>query len=208
MQSLLDILMEPDQMQVSNSGPRHFYRCSDCLGVVAVSESTEYRTERGYVAYGTCGSCGGSMEYMGRTSRDRLVKDHLLCPCDDRCTSALGPHCSCRCGGENHGSNMVVAVTRDQGGIPHFGSLNAIKARAEAEYYRGLCAQFNEAWEARYRGVSMRKYAGEYLSGQEFGLYCDSTRKRNEFCAIRDLRTHKARNSKLIKLIATFKGTN
>lgn len=26
--------------------------------------------------------------------------------CDGRCTSAMGPSCSCSCGGRNHGSDM------------------------------------------------------------------------------------------------------
>src|SRR5258708_993631 len=81
-----------------------------------------------------CGACDGSLEYLGRTERDRLIKEHEACPCDDRCTSARGPNCSCRCGGQNHGSNLTVTVRTDEGGIPV--AMIDPAARFKAEEYR------------------------------------------------------------------------
>jgi len=47
-----------------------------------------------------CGICAGSFENMGRVEKNRLIHEHLAAICDDRCTSARGPLCSCKCGGK------------------------------------------------------------------------------------------------------------
>lgn len=88
---------------------RYFVRCAICLSVAALEEHPREIQ---------CGLCSALMEYMGRVERDRLVKDELRTPCDDRCTFARGPHCDCKCGGKNHGSKLVVTVRRDCGPVP------------------------------------------------------------------------------------------
>src|SRR6266568_309903 len=63
--------------------PLHFYRCADCLCICTSPDPLSYRHQRGYMeAGGKCGACDGSLEYLGRTERDRLVKEHEGCPCD------------------------------------------------------------------------------------------------------------------------------
>lgn len=43
----------------------------------------------------------------GRAAVARSLKVTMRkMPCDGRCTSAMGPSCSCSCGGRNHGSDM------------------------------------------------------------------------------------------------------
>ncbi|MET0263379.1 MAG: hypothetical protein ABW223_10810, partial [Rariglobus sp.] len=56
----------------------------------------------------TCGVCAGALEPMGYVYR--AVKGGGDCPCDYRCTGALGPSCNCRCEGANHGSGLVVGL--------------------------------------------------------------------------------------------------
>lgn len=90
---------------------RWFVRCTTCLAVSAVEEHPN-------IGDWQCGICGGSFENMGRVERDRLIHEHHAAICDDRCTSARGPICNCKCGGKYHGSHMVVRVVRDAGPVP------------------------------------------------------------------------------------------
>lgn len=96
---------------------RYFYRCRGCLDVCTSAEELPlaYR-----VTVAVCGTCGEHLEYLGRAERERLVKDGVRCACDDRCTSARGPLCSCSCGGRNHGAGMlaVVRYSVDLGAVP------------------------------------------------------------------------------------------
>lgn len=178
---------------------RHFYRCADCLSVVATETRVEYRDERGWLRHGLCGACGGRMEYMGQVERDRLVRIEHQCPCDARCTSALGPRCDCRCGGANHGSNRVVAVTVDAGGIPtmHVGP----KALSKAQAYRQLVNSVRQAIEARYGRVIEAKRRGEYLSWPDFSAYLSGTWFVRQLHAAMELRTHAGRNRRLQALL-------
>src|ERR1700733_4615367 len=99
---------------------RHFYRCADCLAVVATEEKIPVMitSNCGYNANlkAVCDACGGRMEYMGETIRRSVSQQSLQklvgykCACDGKCTNALGPSCDCVCSGENHGTGRVVAV--------------------------------------------------------------------------------------------------
>lgn len=119
---------------------RWFYRCVGCLSVTAANvELTQRWTGKAYGAPGRCGACGDEVESMGRVgSAGRIVKDSLRCPCDERCTGALGPNCECKCGGANHGTNMLVKVETDVGGVPVLRPIDADKAVRVAEEYRSL----------------------------------------------------------------------
>ena len=44
-------------------------------------------------------------------------------PCDGRCTNAPGPSCDCRCGGQYHGSKMLIQVEVQGEAIPQAGRL-------------------------------------------------------------------------------------
>ena len=84
---------------------RHFYRCADCLSVVATDTKIQpVQCPRAITTrVGECAACGGAIEYMGQVHGDHLARTELRVPCHARCTGALGPHCECQCGGENHG---------------------------------------------------------------------------------------------------------
>jgi hypothetical protein len=113
---------------------RWFIRCTTCLAVSAVEEHPNLSDWR-------CGICGGSFENMGRVEKDRLIHEHLAAICDDRCTSARGPLCSCKCGGKHHGSNLMVRVVRDAGKVPTVTpSSGRDQCRLNAEEYHRMRA--------------------------------------------------------------------
>jgi len=136
---------------------------------------------------------------MGRTERARLVKDENGSPCDARCTHARGPSCECKCGGANHGSGLLVAVTLDQGGIPvaHV----APDARVKADQFRSLAASVRAGIETRYGAIIRRKGAGEFLSGPEFSAYLQGCRLKRQLWAVSELRSHAGRNGRLTALL-------
>ena len=90
---------------------RWFIRCLGCLSVMAINGD---RPQAGL----RCGICSGRIEIMGIVHQDRLTKTEDRCACDERCTSATGPNCNCKCAGKNHGSGITVTVVIDLGGIP------------------------------------------------------------------------------------------
>lgn len=78
---------------------REYVRCSWCLDVRCL--------ERRLPAAVRCGACAGPIESLGAVVR--VLGSST--PCDARCTSALGPVCSCSCQGKNHGTALLVRVT-------------------------------------------------------------------------------------------------
>ena len=161
---------------------RHFYRCLDCLSVAACNER---------LRDGKCGACGGYLEYMGRVQRDRLVTTGTECACDDRCTSALGPICGCKCGGINHGTHRVVSVTYDHGDVPTLNVVDTQKSRLVAQEWREAV----EAVSAEYASLNDRKrYSSGWLSEDDFSRLC---KLGNALRAARKLRQHAARMKRL-----------
>jgi hypothetical protein len=130
--------------------PRWFIRCTTCLAVSAVSERPDTYSWQ-------CGICGGSLESMGRVERDRLIHEHHQAICDDRCTHARGPICTCKCGGQHHGSKRVVRVVRDAGPVPTVTpSTGREQAGINAQEYRtyrdAALARLDVLRDARRRG--------------------------------------------------------
>ena len=111
---------------------RYFVRCTTCLAISAVDELPDPYTWK-------CGVCDGGIEIMGHVERNRLVQTSYVSPCDDRCCFARGPHCDCQCGGKNHGSKLLVRVTRDVGAVPRVTpATGREQARINAAEYRAL----------------------------------------------------------------------
>lgn len=168
------------------SADRSFWRCADCLSVLALEDvSTTARF--------TCGACGGSLECMGRVERDRLVRDEHRCPCDHRCTAARGPRCDCKCNGRNHGSGLVVKVTIDAGGVPTATPYSTVRAQRVATEYREAVNAARARIDARYGAVLLAKREGRYLSPAEYGLLLAG---RQEWSRLRQAcagRTHAGR---------------
>ena len=181
---------------------RHFYRCEDCLSVVAteVAIRPTYKPGTYYPQYANCDACGGDIEYMGQVCRDHLEKTALVCACDDRCTSALGPMCSCRCGGENHGTNRVVEIVIETGKLPRL--LVPPDAKVKADEYRALLAEVRSAIDARYGRLFQQKRDGRFLSTPEFSQFCEGQRISRDMHKARVLRTHSGRNKKLRAILA------
>lgn len=181
----------------------HFYRCADCLTVVCCDERPASRATRQEDRL-RCGVCGGLEEYMGQAGKQpgRLTRTSVESVCDDRCTSARGPHCECRCGGRNHGSGRWVLVTRDVGKAPTVtprSGREVATAKARADEYRAAYsaarARLGWVW-----GLADRKQAGEHLSDAEFRRYLDGRRHVRALHAAVDARTHKGRLAKLAKV--------
>ena len=107
--------------------PPHFYRCRGCLNVFTtegrLTAEIWSKIER---AECVCGS--ERVEYLGQSTVDQRIKEtRELCACDFRCTEARGPNCTCKCGGVNHGTGLMIKVTRDKGAVPKLESPSPIK---------------------------------------------------------------------------------
>lgn len=189
--------------------PKHFYRCNDCLTVAVTREEIKptYDQKTGARHYATCDACGGDVEYMGRTQTETgitLVKNEYRCPCDDRCTSARGPNCDCKCGGKNHGSNLVVEVITAVGTLPKL--MTPPSARRNAEQFRALYALAMQAWETRYAAVNKMRADRVYMQSAEYSLYCTGQNNRKHIAATKQMKSHSARMRKLGAIIAEIKG--
>ena len=158
---------------------RWFIRCTTCLAISAVEEHPNLGEWR-------CGICQGGIENMGRVERDRLIHEHMAAVCDDRCTSARGPICNCKCGGQHHGSHRVVRVVRDAGPVPTVTpSAGREQARLNAAEYIAL----REAGRALLDPLLASRSRG-YLPAGEYD------RMRHLQAALRkayEARTHAAR---------------
>lgn len=156
---------------------RWYVRCGTCLAISAIEEPP---------AQLQCGICGGQLESMGRVERDRLIHEHLAAICDERCTSARGPICNCKCGGRYHGSHLVVRVVRDAGPIPTVTpSTGREQARLNAAEYRryqaALLALLDPLLASKRRG---------YLPTREYERMRELQRANGKAAAARD---HRAR---------------
>lgn len=139
---------------------RWFTRCAVCLVVTAINERPAHNA--------ICGVCTGPIENMGRVERDRLVQEHLTCKCDDRCTSARGPHCNCKCGGENHGAGLIGGyhlVKTDKGPVP---TVTPTAGRAQAEINARDFHAATSALRVELAALLDRKAGGEYLHAATF----------------------------------------
>lgn len=167
---LLDLLENPAPL------PRRFYKCGLCLGAFAVEgERLPYNAE--------C-DCGGTLSGMGLVKRDRLTEGYIGTPCDHRCTMAAGPSCDCKCGGENHGSQALVIMTRDLGAVPRMasGSIDHEKRHARRDEYL----------EAKREAESLRDSVGG-----DNGSYWAPSPRRKLVAAIRKSERSKAHHHRM-----------
>ena len=181
---------------------RQFYRCEDCLAVAAVDGArAELEVDWGKLG-AACGACGGRMEHMGQVGADprRLVKLGERSPCDDRCTMARGPSCECKCCGQNHGSHLVVVITRDAGERPTVTPARDIaRHRLLAGEYRKVRDVARKRIEAHY-GAAMRAKRAGYVDPATFRQYCDGKRAFEAFWIAVGMRSHAGRNKALARI--------
>ena len=155
---------------------RFFYRCGDCLGAFAVD---------GKPVRGAQCDCGGSLSYMGRVKMDRLVVDRVGVPCDARCTGASGPLCDCQCGGVNHGSQRIVILEVDVGGVPRIVSGGEDQAKR--------FARRDEFAHLMTHAVVVR----DELPGADSYYSEERTRRRKLWAAIRKAERSKAHHHRM-----------
>lgn len=184
---------------------RHFFRCLDCLDVIAVDCETKKNGYGGrvfntYPAIRPECDCGGSLHYMGKVQQSRLVMTSIRCACDGRCTNAIGPSCDCSCGGVNHGSQKLVTVVTDGGAVP------TLKPREDVQVRRARVAEFNTALQAAKDRIAS-KYGeryddfqnGRYIAGELYWEIKEADAKRRKAAL---LQTHKGRINALAKVAA------
>lgn len=186
---------------------RYFYRCPDCLVIVAVDQ------QQNDLRCNTCRKDGdfagpAKMEFMGRVEQNKLVHEYHKPVCDDRCTSARGPICVCRCLGQNHGSHLWVSVKVDAGGLP------VATAPKDAEKYRAQSNQFHAGRllalatiKNRYGSNNFERYqSGAWIADKE--IWYGIRYSLDQLNKLWKAREHKSRMKKLAALILQVKGEN
>ena len=211
---LLAILLAPSIPEVKPAPrpierkSRHFYRCQDCLSVVALDAKLPERKDKwGYSTQepnAVCDACGADIEYMGATKYTvgghEYALSHqtgILPACDGKCIGATGPNCDCICGGENHGTGRTVPVF-EESGVPRV--VIPAEARQKADEYRALVAEFKAAWDKKYGYLAEMKKRGEWI--QNYSAYMDGVYQWRNYLKARTMRTHAGRNKKLRTLIS------
>jgi hypothetical protein len=79
---------------------RYFGKClnGNCKNRVVIEHS--YLTAGNEFAKHRC--CNLPMTFCGLRGKFNAKKE-----CGSRCMASTGPSCSCQCGGENHGTNLL-----------------------------------------------------------------------------------------------------
>jgi len=134
---------------------RHFYRCVDCLELTVIDGEQRYEI--------LC-DCGARLDYVGHVHRNVLVIDTERSACDDRCTSATGPHCDCGCGGENHGTNRVVHIQIITGAVPQVTARANLATRcAQVAAWRRAILEARERADAATHGTISAMQRGQWI---------------------------------------------
>jgi hypothetical protein len=166
---------------------RYYYRCGDCLSTVVLEERL-FEVE--------C-ICGGELEYLGPvTDTGHWKKVEEKSPCDGRCTGARGWKCDCVCGGENHGTKLVVTVERI-GGVARVRPPDQDAIR-RAEEYRAARQEVKDAL-ARVFGEDYRRFV-ERRWVQSRTAWESMWAVKREMKAIARLATHATRIRRLREL--------
>lgn len=172
---------------------RFFYRCPECVSIFAVESENE-------IAGLLCSVCNVTTESMGRVEGTRLVFDGEACPCDARCTSARGPKCDCFCKGENHGTNLLVAVTRDAGPVPTVTPIDPEAARKRAKEFRAVAVMVRAAIDEKFGEILGAKRSGAYLTGRSYAGWSEGVEFLRALGKARSMKTHPGRMKKAAEI--------
>jgi hypothetical protein len=137
---------------------KKYYKCHDCFSLIVLESASLPRDTM-------CGVCGGKdFRYMGDVRKDNIVNIKYDCPCNELCTCATGPKCDCKCGGENHGTHLVIEVVVVVGKVPTATSNRpGVLAGERGRWYRGEMEDLRA--HLRDRFVCTYRYrAAEYMS--------------------------------------------
>jgi len=174
-----------------------FFRCLDCLTVFTV----DYQYDQELWEKMGC-ACGGHIEDLGMVKQNRLVKTYETTPCDDRCTCALGPACSCSCGGRNHGTMKLIKVTLDCGPVPPVNL--GVKSVELGKAFRDLYDKANASWRKKYGAITEKKDRG-YLPRPEWDFYYEGLLHHRKLWKIRNMKRYGLRHKHLLKFIEETK---
>ena len=86
-----------------NPNKLFYYKCLDCLTPVAVDTQDSSDI--------VCDCGGDHLTFMGQVVGSNYMKTVEKCKCNEICSYASGPCCSCHCGGVNHGLKMLANIT-------------------------------------------------------------------------------------------------
>jgi hypothetical protein len=195
-----------------------YFKCNTCLTPMAVElqvRSAKFNTTGTII--GACSeelartdayywgekarcSCGGTVSLMGLVSKfnnRHLVTTQLECPCNEKCASAVGPNCSCSCGGKFHGTNAVVAVVIGAGGAPVLQAPEAA-AKTAAEFLAARAAA-GQRYAARHAQTIALRSAGVHVAEDAYWAWEADRRELARACG---LRTHKGRLAAMAKVCA------
>jgi len=176
---------------------RHFYRCLHCLEVIALE------IEPPRQQYPHCPVCGDpTLEWMGQQRHGHgLEKGYVDAPCDCRCTSARGPYCSCRCGGENHGTHLVVQKWESAGPAPKLpATINRPAALRRRSEYLDAAARIRQAIEPAKDDLESRKRRGVWIQPEEYRRLMEYRRALATLAEIAQAKSHSSRMKKLATL--------
>lgn len=180
---------------------RFFYRCTDCLTVVATESKIADRVTEGgsRLPNAICDACEGPIEFMGKTDATGHIRTLVgqVSPCDSRCTSAQGPNCDCPCGGENHGSQRTVDLYTSTP-VPRL--MVPKDAVGKAQEFKSLCEQFKTRWQAEFGELARLRRAGHRLSRELYAKLCRGQNLWIEFARTKRMKTHAGRNKKIAQL--------
>lgn len=126
---------------------RAYLRCADCLSFAVIERQTGVP-----VPPTACGLCGGQMRWAGSVRHDPKATTHEPA-CDGRCINGRGPVCRCTCGGQFHGSGLVVPVRFEAGA-------STVEPRVDTRGAAERAAEYRAAVEACWEGIERIGWLG------------------------------------------------
>ena len=179
---------------------RWYVRCTGCLGVAAVECDADFHDPK--VKGVTCSACGSTLEVLGKVDQDAMLTDvEERCPCDERCTCAMGPHCNCKCGGKNPGTGKVVEI-RIIKEAPVLIMPESEKARERVAEFRALAAKVESFLPtAPGRAEYEARKAGRWLNADAYAEMAKYVYLLNAIEHAEHLKTHSGRMRALEKLL-------
>lgn len=86
---------------------RYYVACTYCERYMAVNIEEGNTIEE--VAEAVCPLCNEkALRIMGKVRQNEVVREGVKAACDERCTNARGPLCTCLCSQVNHGTKKLI----------------------------------------------------------------------------------------------------
>lgn len=137
---------------------RHFYRCLNCCVVFALDGPRQFPwCDCGGGPWGKETHPRSSVEWMGKVAGNHVVRIEDRCPCDSRCTHAVGFHCDCVCNGANHGTHAVVKTVTNFQGVPKIVTTDLQDRMIAVAEFEELAAEAQKVIDADPMVIAIRK---------------------------------------------------